>query len=98
MSYMRERLTYGNVVATLALFVALGGTSYALAALPRNSVGSEQIRPGAVSKSDLRKAQWRRGRSATALSLSGISRAALAAPLLDRRANGAQTAWLIALS
>ena len=49
----RERLTYGNVVASLALFIALGGTSYALT-LPRNSVGSQQIRGGAVRASEIR--------------------------------------------
>jgi len=37
------RLTYGNVVATLALFVALGGASYAAIALPANSVGTRQL-------------------------------------------------------
>jgi len=31
---------YANVTATLALIVALGGTSYAAVVLPRNSVGS----------------------------------------------------------
>jgi hypothetical protein len=49
------RLTYANVASTLALFIALGGTSYAVAKLPRNSVGSEQIRTGAVGSSELRK-------------------------------------------
>ena len=33
-----------NAVAYLALFVALGGTSYAALSLPRNSVGGRQIR------------------------------------------------------
>jgi hypothetical protein len=35
-------------IALLALFVALGGTGYAALALPKNSVGSNQIRKGAV--------------------------------------------------
>src|SRR3954447_22025041 len=43
-----DRLTYANVTATLALFVALGGSSYAALKLPRNSVGSKQIRTAAV--------------------------------------------------
>jgi hypothetical protein len=34
----------GNVVAYIALFIALGGTSYAAINLPRNSVGSKQLR------------------------------------------------------
>lgn len=51
---LRARLTYGNITATLALFVALGGTSYAALTLPRNSVGSGQIRKNAVSSSEIR--------------------------------------------
>jgi hypothetical protein len=40
-------------LALLALFVSLGGTTYAITALPRNSVGTEQLRRGAVTESDL---------------------------------------------
>jgi hypothetical protein len=40
-------------VGLLALFVALGGTSYAAAKLPRNSVGTAQIRSGAVTQRKL---------------------------------------------
>ena len=47
------RLSYANIVATLALFIALGGSSYAALKLPRNSVGSAQIRTGAVHSSDV---------------------------------------------
>ncbi len=43
-----------TVIATLALFVALGGTSYAAVALAPNSVGSVQIREGAVQSSDIK--------------------------------------------
>jgi hypothetical protein len=53
MSGLRERLSYANVTATVALFVALGGTSYAVATLPRDSVGSRQIRQGAVKSSEV---------------------------------------------
>jgi len=42
------RLTYANVVATLALFLALGGASYAAIVLPANSVGPRQLQAGAV--------------------------------------------------
>lgn len=38
-----------NLVAYLALFVALGGTSYAAASLAPNSVGTAQIKNGAVT-------------------------------------------------
>jgi hypothetical protein len=59
----RPRLSYANVTSSLALFIALGGTGYAVTKLPRNSVGATQlkanavtsgkIRAGAVQKSDL---------------------------------------------
>src|SRR5215218_9253006 len=54
MSRIRSQLTYANVMATVAVFIALGGTSYAVTQLPRNSVGAKQIRSGAVAKSELR--------------------------------------------
>jgi hypothetical protein len=46
---MRRRLTYSNVIATVALFAALGGSSYAAISLPKNSVGPKQIRSNAIS-------------------------------------------------
>jgi hypothetical protein len=48
----RKRLSFANVTSMIALFVALGGTSYAAATLPRNSVGKGQIRANAVGKSE----------------------------------------------
>jgi hypothetical protein len=51
---MRRRFSYANVMATVAVFIALGGTSYAVATLPRNSVGAKQIRSNAVGKSEVR--------------------------------------------
>ena len=47
--FLRKRLTFSNVIAVLALFIALGGTSYAVAALPKNSVGTQQIKKDAVT-------------------------------------------------
>jgi hypothetical protein len=41
-------------MSTIAVFVAIGGTSYAAVSLPRNSVGSAQIRHSAVGTSELR--------------------------------------------
>jgi hypothetical protein len=46
---MRPKLTYANVVATLALFIALGGASYAALKLPKNSVGPKQLKKNAVT-------------------------------------------------
>lgn len=44
----RPKLNYANVVATIALFVALGGAAVA-AGLPQNSVGPKQLKRGAVT-------------------------------------------------
>lgn len=49
-----NRLTYANVVATMALFIALGGSSYAAIKLPKNSIGTNQIKTGAVHTSEIR--------------------------------------------
>jgi hypothetical protein len=52
----RRRPSTAHVTAGLALFVALGGTSYAAGAtLAKNSVGSSQIRTAAVKSSDVAK-------------------------------------------
>jgi len=50
------RPSYANVVSTLALLVALGGTSaFAASKLGPRSVGESQLRPGAVTAQKLRK-------------------------------------------
>ena len=46
---VRPRLTLANVVAILALFVALGGSSYAALQIPRNSVGTKHLKRNAVT-------------------------------------------------
>jgi hypothetical protein len=56
---LRDRLTYANVMATIAVFVALGGTSYAALSLPRNSVGTAQLRSGAVRSIDVKNRSLR---------------------------------------
>ncbi|HEX8084560.1 MAG TPA: hypothetical protein VF529_09740 [Solirubrobacteraceae bacterium] len=67
---LRDRLTYANVMATIAVFVALGGSSYAALSLPRNSVGSAQIKTNAVRSIDVRN---------RSLGLTDLSRRARAA-------------------
>src|SRR4051812_15136186 len=52
MSWVRERLGYANVVATIALFVALGGGAYAVG-IGKNSVKSKHIKDGEVRSSDV---------------------------------------------
>ena len=77
---MRKHLTYSNAVATLALFVALGGSSYAALKLPRNSVGSSQIRPKAVGSSEVRSSAVRsRHLRAESVTQSKLSDSAIAA-------------------
>lgn len=49
LSKLRARLTYANVMATIAVFVALGGSSYAAVTLKRNSVKSRNIAKNAVT-------------------------------------------------
>ena len=51
---MRSSLTYANVMATGAVFVALGGTSYAVAT---GSIDSREIKNNAVRSSDIRNNQ-----------------------------------------
>ena len=43
------RPTYANVVATLALFIALGGSAIAASTLGKNSVGPKQLKKNAVT-------------------------------------------------
>ncbi len=49
MTRIRRRLTYANIVASLALFLAMGGTGYAALSLPKASVGAKQLKRSAVS-------------------------------------------------
>ena len=46
---LRPRLTFANIAASAALFVALGGTGYAALSLPKNSVGNLQLKAGSVN-------------------------------------------------
>jgi hypothetical protein len=50
---IRRRLNYANIVASLALFVALGGVSYAASTAAKNSVKSTSIGNGQVKNVDL---------------------------------------------
>src|SRR5882672_4299471 len=52
----RPKLTYANVIATVALFLALGGGAYAATAIPAGSVGTVQLREGAVTGKKIRDA------------------------------------------
>jgi hypothetical protein len=65
-SRISSHLSYGNVMSSIALFLAVGGVSFAATTLPRNSVGTAQLRSGAVNGAkvtdrSLRAADFARG-------------------------------------
>jgi hypothetical protein len=51
---MRLRLTYANVMATIAVFIALGGASYAAITVPKNSVGTKELKNNAVTTAKIK--------------------------------------------
>ncbi len=56
MRIIRGKLTYANVMATVAVFIALGGGAYAAIQLAKNSVGTKQLKRGAVTGKKVRNA------------------------------------------
>ena len=55
MKNLRSKLTYANVMATVAVFIALGGASYAATQLPKNSVGTKQLKKNSVTSVKIKK-------------------------------------------
>lgn len=53
MKQICSKLNYANVMATVAVFLALGGASYAAFKLPKESVGARQLKAGAVTPAKL---------------------------------------------
>jgi hypothetical protein len=53
---LRGRITYANVMSTVAVFMAMGGVAWA-AALPKNSVGTAQLKKNAVTSSKIKNGQ-----------------------------------------
>jgi hypothetical protein len=66
----RPKLSYANVIATIALFVALGGAAVA-AGLPKNSVGTKQLKRGAVSAAKIKRAAVTAGKIAPKAVVAG---------------------------
>jgi hypothetical protein len=89
----KPRLTYANVTATVALFLALGGSAYAVTSLPKNSVGTRQLRKGAVTAQKLARGAVRAdklaGGAVTADKLAGgaVTADKVSAVLKDGRAD-----------
>jgi hypothetical protein len=52
---LRSHLTYANVMATLAVFLVLGGGAYAAFQLPKNSVRSKNVINGQVNGKDVKE-------------------------------------------
>ncbi len=48
---LRSRLSYANAMATLAVFIALGGSAYAVG---RNTIGTKELKRGAVGTAQLK--------------------------------------------
>jgi hypothetical protein len=49
MNQIRKRLTYANVMSSIAVFLVLGGGA-AFAALGKNTVGTRQLKPNSVNR------------------------------------------------
>jgi hypothetical protein len=57
MKRLRPSLTYANVVATVALFLALGGgVAYGASQLAKNSVGAKQLKRSSVTSAKVKDA------------------------------------------
>jgi hypothetical protein len=53
---LRKRLTYANVMSSIAVFLVLGGaTAFAASQLGKNSVGSKQLKKNSVTKVKIKK-------------------------------------------
>lgn len=60
MKHHRPRLSYANVVATLALFLALaGGTAFAAVQLSKESVGTKHLKKNSVTSGKVRDGSLR---------------------------------------
>jgi hypothetical protein len=70
MQIPRPKLSYANVIATIALFVALGGAAVA-AGLPKNSVGTKQLKRGAVSAAKIKRGAVTAGKLAPKAVVAG---------------------------
>lgn len=54
MKQIRRRLTYANVMSSIAVFLVLGGATALAAGLAKNSVGSKQIKKNAVTSAKIK--------------------------------------------
>jgi len=78
----RRRLSYANVMSTLALFVALGGSSYAALSIDggnieRRSIAAVKIKRNSITGREVRESRLRVPRARHAERLGGFSAAQL---------------------
>jgi hypothetical protein len=72
MTAIRKRLSYANVMATLAVFISLGGGAFAALRLPANSVGTKQLKRGALPGGKVKDASLT-GADVKPQSLTGVN-------------------------
>ena len=83
MRTLRQRLTYANVMSTLALFVALGGSSYAAltisgSSIENRSISAKKIKRNSITGREIRESRLNRvPRARHADRLGGFSAAEL---------------------
>ena len=80
MKQIRKRLTYANVMSSIAVFLVLGGATAIAAGLAKNSVGSKQIKKNAVTTAKIKN---------NAVSTAKLKNGAVTAPKLAAGAVGA---------
>jgi hypothetical protein len=78
---LRARLSYANVVATLALFIALGGSSYAALSITTKDVKNRSLKGGDLRKNtitgtEIRESRLGRVPSATNAASADIAKSA----------------------
>lgn len=67
MKPVRKRLTYANVMSSIAVFlVVAGGSAFAASQLAKNSVGTEQIKTNAVTTAKIKGRAVKSGKIAVA--------------------------------
>ena len=98
---MRSRIARPSpalVVSTIALIVALGGTSYAAFSLPNNSVGTKQLKNASVGTFKLKSGAVGTGKlkdgAVTTAKLKNVCRPILRVTSLIRTAMTAYAHWL----
>jgi hypothetical protein len=52
---IQKRLTYANVMSSIAVFMVLGGAAVAATQLPKNSVGKKQLKANAVTQAKIKR-------------------------------------------